>query len=593
MKDKYKNYICFGLVSFMVVLPFVVRLYVAYPEGLQREYFAKATKIILDYFTYYKQWIVVLVSVVALFLMFFGIFGNNGNKRQTIEKLKLPMITLGISMLLYIISAMNAKEKSVLLFGLFGECEGLPAILSYSVLFFAGYTFFQTEKSKKILKYGLIGLMTILIVVCVFEYLGHPIYNWDAVLKWILPKEYWMYREEFKIGVVPSMVSAGMESSGYLGGLCVLLFPISIGFAYEEKNKVYKGMLLLISGGLIFVLIAANSTGALIAAIASAVGLCIIYRKTKRKLLRNIGGLIVVCFAVFLIINGLSYGAYGKQIMSTMQNKNDYGNDKTEKFVLEKIQLKDGMIEMKSKNSQVTIAAEKDANSSVEDIIIKEGKALLTAEKMSDGKMRLTETGYEMIAYWIEENVLYLDLGYQEPLEFFLARAGLQYITFNGTRLNDIPQPQTKDLEWLYPICTGRGYAWVNSIPILKECVLVGKGVANFSFAFPQSEVAGMLNTHGSTNLVIEKAHNWYLQIAIDSGLLSLISILVLFGTYIVKGAKRYMITVRNGEFHAFFVGLLAFMFIGLINNSSISVNPIFWLLFGICYYQLGTETSN
>ena len=116
------------------------------------------------------------------------------------------------------------------------------------------------------------------------------------------------------------------------------------------------------------------------------------------------------------------------------------------------------------------------------------------------------------ISLTVMGRLLSLDLGYQDPVEFYVQDGLLYYVDFNGSLLSRIPQPVMKGLENLYPLFTGRGYIWVSSIPLLWDVVALGKGIGTFPFYYPQSEVAGMLNVHGSADYCIEQAHSWYLQ---------------------------------------------------------------------------------
>ena len=122
-------------------------------------------------------------------------------------------------------------------------------------------------------------------------------------------------------------------------------------------------------------------------------------------------------------------------------------------------------------------------------------------------------------------------------------------------------------------------------MPIIKDSLLIGGGNSTFAFRFRQNEIVGLLNTHGSCKYVIDRPHNWYIQIACSDGVPALIAVLVLFFSYLVTFIKRY----KENNIMAgaaltdigLFSGLAGFMICGLINDSCVTVNPIFWLLLG------------
>ena len=109
---------------------------------------------------------------------------------------------------------------------------------------------------------------------------------------------------------------------------------------------------------------------------------------------------------------------------------------------------------------------------------------------------------------------------------------------------------------------------------MLMDTMLLGKGIGAFPFVYPQSEVAGMLNVHGSADYCIEQAHSWYLQTAVSSGILSLFCMLYVFFTAFKKGIKEKKPDV-------FFWGIMAYIITGLVNNSNVAAAPFFWLLLG------------
>ena len=146
---------------------------------------------------------------------------------------------------------------------------------------------------------------------------------------------------------------------------------------------------------------------------------------------------------------------------------------------------------------------------------------------------------FQKISLSVMDRILSLDFGYQDPVEFYVQEGRLYYVDFNGSLLDRIPQPIMKGWENLYPLFTGRGYIWVSSIPLLWDVVVLGKGIGTFPFYYPQSEVAGMLNVHGSADYCIEQAHSWYLQTAVSSGLLSLFCMLYIFVWCFLKGAGK------------------------------------------------------
>ena len=102
---------------------------------------------------------------------------------------------------------------------------------------------------------------------------------------------------------------------------------------------------------------------------------------------------------------------------------------------------------------------------------------------------------------------------------------------------------------------------------------------------FPQQDYVALHN-FGFGNQLLTKPHNLYLQISVQTGLLSLIAFLAFYGMYFISSLKLYL----KGKYKSYYakvgvatlVASLNYMILGLANDSSITVTPVFWVLLGL-----------
>ena len=90
----------------------------------------------------------------------------------------------------------------------------------------------------------------------------------------------------------------------------------------------------------------------------------------------------------------------------------------------------------------------------------------------------------------------------------------------------------------------------------------------------------------GYTGQTITKPHNLYLQIGVQTGILSLIAFLAFYLIYFVSSFLLYT-KCRLDSYSSkiglgIFVGSFGYMISGIINDSMITVAPVFWALMGI-----------
>lgn len=132
---------------------------------------------------------------------------------------------------------------------------------------------------------------------------------------------------------------------------------------------------------------------------------------------------------------------------------------------------------------------------------------------------------------------------------------------------------------------SGRGYIWSRTIPLLKDYLLLGSGPDTFTMAYPQQDYFN-LDKYGFGTQLLTKPHNMYLQMAVQTGVISLLAFLIFYGIYFANSINLY-IRGRFSTFYAqfgvaIFIGTIAYMVVGFTNDSNICTAPIFWVLMGV-----------
>jgi uncharacterized membrane protein len=130
---------------------------------------------------------------------------------------------------------------------------------------------------------------------------------------------------------------------------------------------------------------------------------------------------------------------------------------------------------------------------------------------------------------------------------------------------------------------TYRGYIWSRTLPLLTDHILWGAGPDCFIFEFPQYEHITKWNIGQGTYLLYDKPHNWYLQMGINTGLISLISVLAMGVLLLIQSIKRFMMDNRTSTIAATLTAVVyAYAVAGIFNDSVVHVAPVFWAIFGL-----------
>ena len=133
-------------------------------------------------------------------------------------------------------------------------------------------------------------------------------------------------------------------------------------------------------------------------------------------------------------------------------------------------------------------------------------------------------------------------------------------------------------------VASGRGYVWGRSIPLLKSNLVVGSGPDTFGIEFPQNDYVARYKS-GYDNIIFTRPHNFYLQMGVQTGTLSLLAFLVFYAIYFIGSFRRYCFR-KFGKAEewigfALFLSTVGFMAAGIANDSLIVVTPVFYLLLG------------
>ena len=134
-------------------------------------------------------------------------------------------------------------------------------------------------------------------------------------------------------------------------------------------------------------------------------------------------------------------------------------------------------------------------------------------------------------------------------------------------------------------LANGRGYLWARTIPLLKDYLILGSGPDTFTVVFPQKDYVAA-SKMGYDKLTVTKPHNLYLQIGTQTGVLSLLAVLVFNIIYLWECLCLYWKRKADDFLQymgmAIMIAVIGYLVSGIINDSTITVAPIYWCLMGI-----------
>jgi O-antigen ligase len=181
-----------------------------------------------------------------------------------------------------------------------------------------------------------------------------------------------------------------------------------------------------------------------------------------------------------------------------------------------------------------------------------------------------------------------LQIRYGNERADFPYNAGLNGFFILGMRNNiyGLEEVESYGFEGKEMFASKRGYIWSRTIPLLDEAVLTGYGPDTFAIFFPQEDVLGKFKYYGTAKKIVDKPHNFYLQIWVNTGLISLIAVITLFVGYFLRNFINYFSNNLKNYYSqvglAFFAAFAAYAAAAFFNDSVLSVAPVFWTILGL-----------
>lgn len=601
--------VAFMMSVFIAILPYISYLHSQPLTDLTSMYYSSDTGRITDWFLFQKEFCVVLAAIIlAALFMVDEVFIEKHWKDIPLRKkdMRLPMILTGVYALLLIVSGIFSEHKELVLMGVVKQYEGLLGVLGYLIIFLAAMNYFADTKSLEIFSWAMIMTCVACTIFAVMEYYGHPLQQTDIMAHLMAPPE--KYELAKTLRSTSNNVHITFFNSNYLGSFCGLMFPLVLALGLGSRENVKKIFGLAAAAGIAVCAVLANSSGALYSIAASSAILLIIYAiYWKRDLIARKPALIGVLCAAAVIAGGVLILMKTNDDFRTRVNtvvNNGSANKRTvdeerqrlakNHFVLKEIRQEDSDLVLNDFSGNYITVKCMTADNGEYYVGFRDtdGNELETTVD-SDKNYRFDDERYKYCKFkFSSTDKLYIDLGYKKKLIFQYEDDKFKPYVHNmytQDTINSYKGPAffKKDLSAI----SGRFFIWGTTISILDDCMLIGKGSGNFVTIFPQYDYASLLEVYETPAMVVNKPHNWYLGVAADSGVVSLLVLLTLLGAFLVKGFKNVILHPVDDRLKhlriGVYVSVIAFMLVGIVNDSYVCVSPVFWFIFGVGWYAV------
>ncbi len=586
-KDWIKEYLPLIPIIFAIgVIPLIVRIQYYDPQLSQYSWFPDNNNV-MDMFLYWKNRAMIQLDAILL-LGYFFVW-----KKKELPKEKL-FIPLGIYLFLIVVSSICSVSPTHTWKGFFGMLESAFVLFGYCMICYYAFAVLKTEKQMKVVMAALTVGVVVLCGIGISQFVGADFYMSDFGKDLIFPSEYAGYKDNLQLAMEVGRVYASLYNPNYVGVYGCLLLPVFMVFSFLSKEKWQYIVSVVLASMIVVCIVGAKNKTAMIVFVPLFLFMILCFvKKYWKKMISTF-----VILAVVFIASNLAQGE--DSLLAALMGKLDGAFDVVDE--------QDASAKTKSKIESID---------TLEDYIkvVYDGETLYVKylESESGGwKIEITDAdgiqytttinetkdGYDVQYEKFEDLDFYIGMDSSMNVGFKITSGKEEYFTYRDTaydtyyyvnsygRRAKIYSGETIDspIFRLFGGMSGRGYIWSKTVPILKETFFIGSGPDTYSFMFPQYDYVA-LKQDGWKQL-ITKPHSMYLQMGVNTGVISLISFLVFYIGYFIQSFKLYWMKKDNGFVHtcgaAIWMGSICFMLSSLTNDSTIGVSIIYWTLLGI-----------
>ena len=554
---------------------------------------------ITDFFSYYKMGAILVCALIVLLIILYRVFTQSFYVKRSI--VYIPMIVYIVFVLL---SYAGSDYKLFALWGWVDRLEGTLSLLSYMLLLFYIINMVNSEKNVKWIIYVLAVTSSILGLLGITQAMNHDFFRTTVGKQLITPSWFWGQLDKLNF-TFTNQIYQTVYNINYVSFYLTLLIPIfgilfirSMMLGKEEslRKKILWGALFTL---LIFNLIGSASSGGLMGMAFVLLVALIVLNKRILQWRKPIAILIILT----VIISGVTLSRWAPELSNAVSSvlgikteqagivQDESSDTSGLRHKIDYIVTSGNSINLSYKGDEISFITHPDDPSALNVEDSKGNPLTLVQPDPSASIFKVEDKRFN----WISLKPAKDDVGNRYLVlttdstewPFKISKAGVKYRSGSGAflSLHKVPAIGWENNQ---AFGSGRGYIWSRTLPMIKDTLVLGHGADTYCIYFPQDDFVGKYNSgtfSDNVNILVDKPHNMYFDAIIGTGGISLLALLVLWGFYLVQSLLIY----RKEKYENFvsyvgvgiFLGICGFMVSGLVDDSTVSVMPMFYGLLG------------
>ena len=577
---KMSNKVFFPIIVLMGFVPMIVHTYLYNSNLSQFDWFPNGSDSQTDLFFGWKMITIIVVGIVMAGILCYQYFKKKQGLRFENAFYFLFFYAMFVAM-----SALFSSYKYWVVRGSYELFEPVWVVFVYILLCYYTYHFVQEEQQVKFILCGAGIGMAVVTLIGVFQYFGMDFFKTGFGKHLITNPSWWDNLDSLSFNMLEGTSYTTLYNPNFLSFYFGMLIPLLV-CVFIAAKKAWQRVLIIVAEVLCLICLkGSRSDTGWMALVVGGVILALVLLSRKKK---------AFCVALaIMLIGGVAEVAVGSKTDVGIQIKNtivgtfriddryavrdiDTGTDSVmlnvrgNKMYVSYTTDESGVIvpNCTDENGQTLELAMTDADNQI---------YVINDERFADGSIQPILLG--------DDNIPAISVTYDGIAWDFVEtqEAGYCYLNKAGKL---VKWEQIKNAKLLNEDAMSyRGHMWNVTIPLLGKHVLIGSGANTYMFEYPQDDYLGQAYIYGFNSYEV-KAHCWYLQQWVESGLIGTLALLIFMAWYAVQSIRIY----RRVDLHeslswigfGLFAAVLVYLIAGIANDSNVCTAPVFWGMLGL-----------
>ena len=575
---KKTNALLIPIILMMGFVPLIVHMFEYDANLSQFDWFPASSRLQADFFFAWKMIAIVILGVVMIGIMLYRYL-----KKKEQFQFENSFYMLFVYAMFVAMSALFSSYKYWVVRGTYELFEPVWAVFAYMILCYYVYNYVQEEKQmNKVLLWAGVG-MAMVTLIGVFQYFGKDFFKTGFGKHLITNTSFWGNLDSLNFNMAEGTSYTTLYNPNFLSFYFGMLIPL-LACLFIGAKKVWQRAALVVAEILCIICLKGSGSDSGWMAVAAGAAIAVLVLLSRGKKLRYVGGALAVAGIIgsIVIANTTSFGERIKNTITGTYHMED-------QYSLNDIATNDEDVVLKIWDNALSVSYDIAEDGTIQ-ILCKDSDGNPLGQTLADEGTQTYSIDDERFANVQVQPVMFDQTAgisvYVDGISWNFVKTDVDGYEFLNPAGKLVKYEKVKQSNlFKEDAMSFRGHIWNTTIPVLGKHVFVGSGANTYLLECPQNDYFGQAYIYGFNNYDV-KAHCWYLQQWVETGLFGTLALIGFLLWYIIRSVRIY----RRVDLHehlswvgfGLFAAVLVYVIAAVANDSNVCTAPVFWCMLGL-----------